>query len=199
MASSGGADTDTRDDVDPTHLREAMGQFASGVTVVTTATGEQDDLDAHGMTANAFTSVSLRPALVLISVSNAATTHRRIAESGRYGISVLSADQKSLSEHFAGGAQRPDLVRFVWRDRLPLVADSLVQLTCTVRQSHLAGDHTVYIGAVDGLWNASGSPLVRYGKKMYILDISCQDGPSAPNRAEDALNGGQMGRPTYAR
>ncbi|UGY94318.1 flavin reductase family protein [Streptomyces gobiensis] len=198
-ASSGDAGAGIRADahISPTRLRHALGRFASGVTVVTTSTGDHGDPDAHGMTANSFTSVSLHPPLVLVSVATEAVTHQRIAESGRYGISILSGDQKPLSEHFAGGAQRPELVRFVWRQELPMLAGALVHLMCTVRQAHLAGDHTVYIGEVDGLWSGPGSPLVNYRKQFHTLDVLCQDGSPGPARRGGLLSNGKTGRSTH--
>lgn len=173
--------THVPDEVGPGQLRQALGRFASGVTVVTTATGTPEEADVHGMTANAFTSVSLSPPLVLVSVSAGTVTHRRIVETGRYGVSVLSGEQLPLSEHFAGGAQRPDLVRFVWRNALPLLAGALAHLACTVRQSHTAGDHVLYVGEVDGLWYGSGPPLVHFRRRLHILDDTT-DGATPDDR-----------------
>ncbi|WP_336051588.1 flavin reductase family protein [Streptomyces sp. CA2R101] len=199
MDSNGAADTDPRDDASPARLRQALGQFASGVTVVTTATGEPGDLHAHGMTANAFTSVSLEPPLVLISVAAATATHRRIAGTGRYGISILSEAQEPLSKHFAGGTQRPELVRFVWRDGLPLLSGALVHLSCRVRQSHRAGDHTLFIGEVEGLWCGSGPPLVHFRKQLHTLDIPHRGEIPALHGAGDLLAEEQTERPVHVR
>jgi flavin reductase (DIM6/NTAB) family NADH-FMN oxidoreductase RutF len=160
--AAGGAVTGTEGEVRALRLRQALGRFVSGVTIVTTVRDTADDPEVHGMTANAFTSVSLDPPLVLISVSVEAKMDRRIAETGRYGISILSADQEPLCRHFAGAAQRPDLVSFVWRNGLPLVEEALVHLACSVRASHPAGDHTLHIGEVEGLWYRDGAPLVFY-------------------------------------
>lgn len=154
-------------------LRRVLGRFTSGVTVVTTASAQ--GADVHGMTANAFTSVSLDPPLVLVSVSTHAKCNQRIADSGRYGISILSAEQHALCRHFAGAAQRPDLVDFVWRDGLPLIVAALAHLVCTVRASHPAGDHVLHIGEVDQLWERDGAPLVFYNGKLQTLEAPAAD------------------------
>ena len=82
-------------------FRRTLGRFATGVTVITTMAGEQ----VHGMTANAFMSVSLRPPLVLISVDKRARMHPMLHVDKAIGISVLGHDQEDLSDHFAGRAR----------------------------------------------------------------------------------------------
>src|ERR687896_2470927 len=81
-------------------FRRTLGMFATGVTVLTTRTGET----VHGMTANAFMSVSLRPPLVLVSVDRRARMSHLLHEGVRFGVNVLAAGQESLSDHFAGRA-----------------------------------------------------------------------------------------------
>lgn len=146
--------------VEPVAYRQALGRFATGVTVITTVRRGADGPEVHGMTANAFMSVSLQPPLVLISVSTGAHLESRIVETGRYGVSVLSERQESLALHFAGSQRRPELVRFVWRDGMPLVENALVHLTCSVAASHPAGDHTLHIAHVDAVWKVDGAPLI---------------------------------------
>jgi len=90
-------------------LRNALGRFATGVTVVTAI----ENGKAHGMTANAFVSVSLDPPLVLVSLDNRSHMHRILPTVGRYGVSVLAEDQKALSDHFAGRINQVTQVRFV--------------------------------------------------------------------------------------
>lgn len=158
------------------HMRKALGRFASGVTIVTTAESE-DEESVHGMTANAFTSVSLDPPLVLVSISTRARMDQRIRETGRYGVSILAGDQEPLSLHFAGAAHQPDLVRFVWRKGVPLLEGALVHLACTVEDSHPAGDHTLHVGRVEQLWYDDGHPLVFYTGSFRSLELQGRDDP----------------------
>ena len=162
-------------------LKKALSRFVSGITVVTTR-NSGDPADVHGMTANAFTAVSLHPPLVLVSVATSATSDRLIGETGRYGVSILGVDQEPLSRHFAGGAQRPDLVRFVWRDGLPLLDGALAHLACTVRQSHRAGDHTLHVGEVTDVWSRAGQPLVYFRSGTRRLETIHHDDPSELRR-----------------
>src|SRR5947209_17835157 len=87
----------------PAHLetaefRRTLGMFATGATVITTRSGEQ----IHGMTANAFMSVSLVPPLILVSIDRRAKLNALLHEGARYGVSVLEEHQSSLSDRFAG-------------------------------------------------------------------------------------------------
>lgn len=161
-------DTDTVDGA-VTHLamRKAMGGFVSGVTIVTT----ECDGAVHGMTANAFTSVSLEPPLVLVSIAAKAKMDDRIKRAGRYGVSILCQHQEPLSLHFAG-ARLKAAVEPAWDHRLgvPLVSGALVQLACTVTDSHPAGDHTLHIGHVDGIWQEHGQPLVYHTGSFTALN-----------------------------
>jgi flavin reductase (DIM6/NTAB) family NADH-FMN oxidoreductase RutF len=154
-------------DVNGIALRKALGRFVSGVTVVTSAVGDE----VHGMTANAFTSVSLDPPLVLVSIGTSAKMDQRIREGGRYGVSILRREQEPLSLHFAGASLCSDDVRFVWHDGVPVLDGALVHLACTVVDSHPAGDHTLHVGRVDGLWYDNGHPLVFYTGAFRSLEL----------------------------
>ncbi len=154
-------------EVNPARLRAAVGRFASGVTIVSAVL---DDA-VHGMTANAFTSVSLDPPLVLVSISERARMDGCIREAGRYGISILRRDQERLSLHFAGTRFRePPAPAFTWRSGLPFVDGAVAQLACRVSDSHPAGDHVLHIGRVEGLWYEGGEPLVFHTGMFKALD-----------------------------
>ena len=84
--------------IDPGAMRRTLGRFTTGVTVVTTAQGSE----IHAMTANAFTSVSLDPPLVLVSVDHRTRMHALLPDTRRYGVSVLASDQERVAWHFAG-------------------------------------------------------------------------------------------------
>src|SRR2546425_2462216 len=105
--------------VDSRAFRNALGRFATGVTVVTTAVAD----GVHGMTANAFTSVSLDPPLVLISVGKQARMHAHILQTTRFGVSVLSQDQVAGAWNFAGRPQEGLQPVFQWRGGVPALAN----------------------------------------------------------------------------
>jgi flavin reductase (DIM6/NTAB) family NADH-FMN oxidoreductase RutF len=147
-------------------LRKVLSRFVTGVTVVTTACGDE----VHGMTANSFTAVSLEPPLVLVSVATAARMDELIPASGRYGVSILSAEQQRLSLHFAGLCEHEQLP-FAWRAGVPVIEGALAHLACTVTDSHPAGDHTLHVGRVDDLWYGNGDPLVFYTGSYRALSI----------------------------
>jgi flavin reductase (DIM6/NTAB) family NADH-FMN oxidoreductase RutF len=128
-------------------LRQILGMFATGVTVVTT--GGQVP---HAMTANAFTSVSLDPPLVLICVGQGAVMHSKL-NIGSFGVSVLAADQEAVARHFANlsrpiGADQFDGIACE-PGRLtgvPLIGDALARLECELWERYDGGDHTIFIG-----------------------------------------------------
>ncbi len=130
----------------------------------------------HGMTANAFCSVSLEPPLVLVSVDNRSHMHTFLAQSGRYGVSVLARDQEWLSRHFSGQSQEHLQVSFTWYEDYPLIEGSLAQLICKVVHVYPAGDHTLYIGQVERLaYSSNGDPLLFYAGKYQALEAQSSD------------------------
>ena len=142
--------------VDARELRTTLGRFCTGVTVVSTA----DDEGVHAMTANAFTSVSMDPPLVLVSIDNRTRMHTKLPSTRRYGVSVLAADQERLAMHFAG---RPDAGQrdpFIWVDGIPLVRDAIAHFVCDSFATHEAGDHTLYLGEVRSYATRAGNPLL---------------------------------------
>ena len=138
-------------------FRQVMGRFATGVTVVTTV--ERDTV--HGMTANGFLSVSLRPPLVLVSLGRC-RMNEMLPRSGRYGVSVLSREQQHFAAHFA--AQKPSPVEptFTWQNGLPLLEGALAHLVCRVVDVHRAGDHVLWIGEVEYVDHRDDEPLLFY-------------------------------------
>ncbi len=151
--------------IDSQAFRNALGRFATGVTVVTTAV----DDGVHGMTANAFTTVSLNPPLVLVSVAKQARMHVRMLQTARFGVSVLSEDQLAFAWNFAGRPQEGLKQDFVWRHGVPLLANALAHLVCSVETSYPGGDHTLFLGRVEDLWYRDGSPLTFYRGRFFGL------------------------------
>jgi flavin reductase (DIM6/NTAB) family NADH-FMN oxidoreductase RutF len=127
-------------------LRQTLGMFATGVTVITTRTGEQ----IHGMTANAFMSVSLEPPLVLISVDRRTKMCSMLHHDQRFGVSVLAADQHALSDRFAGrvadDAPEPG---FAIVHETPLVEGAAAMFVARVARSYWGGDHSLFLGKVE--------------------------------------------------
>jgi flavin reductase (DIM6/NTAB) family NADH-FMN oxidoreductase RutF len=146
-------------------FRDALGQFASGVTVVTAV----ENGKTHGMTANAFVSVSLDPPLVLVSLDNRSKLHRILSGAKRYGVSVLAEDQRVLSDHFAGRTTEGVHVRFVSRVGTPLVEGAVAYFVVRVVDAHLAGDHTLYIGTVEHFESRDDKPLLFYAGRYQQL------------------------------
>jgi flavin reductase (DIM6/NTAB) family NADH-FMN oxidoreductase RutF len=148
---------------DTSDFRRALGQFATGVTVITAARAPGQ---VHGMTANSFTSVSLKPLLILICVAHQAQLLPLVQKQKRFGVSILREDQQALSEYFAQTAEDPEIerrlgIRYRWtKTGIPLLEDALVHLACNVVSEHAAGDHTIFIGEVESLDVHEGKPLL---------------------------------------
>lgn len=149
-------------------FRNAMSRFTTGVTVVTTAV----DGNVFGMTANGFMSVSLDPPLVVVSVARRAKMHDALTRSGRYGVNFLCADQEHVSAHFAGRPAAGFTPDFDTVHDIPVLRGALAQVVARVTQSHVVGDHTLYVGEVLHLLVRDGAePLVfhegRYRDLMH--------------------------------
>jgi flavin reductase (DIM6/NTAB) family NADH-FMN oxidoreductase RutF len=131
-------------------FRKVMGRFATGVTVVTSRRGE----DIHGMTVNAFLSVSLKPPTVLVSLSKNTRTERLVLEGGVFAVNILSGEQQALSDRFAGRHKDKEADRFEgfeWtagQTGAPLFKGALAALECRLLKSFDVGDHTLCLGEV---------------------------------------------------
>ena len=152
-------------------FRSSMGKFATGVTVVTTL-DEQGEL--HGMTANSFTSVCLEPPLVLVCVDFRAYTHRFVEVRRAFGVNVLSEQQKEIGSYFARKPEdRQGEVSYKQRRSeggMPLIEGSLVFWGCRVVDSHVHGDHTIYIAQVNEIsLGEAAAPLLYYESRFTNL------------------------------
>lgn len=147
-------------------LRDACGSFATGVTVISTTTEDGD----HGMTANAFMSVSLDPPLVSISLDRKSRMRDRVRRSGRYAVSILPREMEHVAMHFAG-RHNPELTGIFsrWND-MPVVPGAAVIFLTEVEQEVEAGDHTLFIGRVTHLERApEATPLLFCGGRFASL------------------------------
>ena len=134
-------------------FKAALGRFASGVTVVTVADGDGD----HGMTASAFTSLSLDPPLVLVCVTKGNTTHDKLSAAKGFGVNILGRHQVSVSNRFAGwwkeGVSKWEDLQVARGDAsgAALIEGSLACLDCSSWNTADGGDHTIFIGKVEGI------------------------------------------------
>ncbi len=152
-----------------------MALFATGVTVVTVESGGQ----VEGMTANAFTAVSLDPLLVLICVDQSARTHAHLHARRRFGINVLSDEQRKISEHYANPDRDPAHTEAGeagasfdrTRHGTPVLHGALAYLECRLQTAQDAGDHTIFIAEVEDVVVRGGKPL------LYFQSGYCCIGP----------------------
>jgi flavin reductase (DIM6/NTAB) family NADH-FMN oxidoreductase RutF len=159
-----------------TEFRATVGAFATGVTVITTR-GEPDvDTDVHGMTANAFSSVSLDPPLVLICVVSGTVGAETIERNGVFAVNVLGGDQEPISRFFSarerphGQAAFNRLPHFSAVTGSPILERAAAYLDCWVTARHEAGDHVIFIGEVVALGvDPSLRPLVFHGGRYASL------------------------------
>jgi flavin reductase (DIM6/NTAB) family NADH-FMN oxidoreductase RutF len=145
--------------VDPGHFRSVMGNFATGVTVVTAA----GPAGPVGMTANAVASLSLDPLLLLVAFDNGARTLAVVRERRRFGVNVLAAGQQELARLFASKA--PEDAKFAGvphsvHDGIPVVDGTLAWVGCRLERLVEGGDHTIGIGAVESAEAGEGRPLL---------------------------------------
>jgi flavin reductase (DIM6/NTAB) family NADH-FMN oxidoreductase RutF len=167
--------------VDSTSFRRALGQFASGVTVVTTRGAAGRPL---GLTVSAFASVSLHPPLVLACIDVRSDANAGIRESGLFAVSVLSEQQEDVSRRFAA-AGRDRFAAFAFlegRHRLPLVPGALAHVLCRVRSFHEEGDHVVWVGHVEALTTRPGRPLLYHAGGYRALAAAPRSGKHGPDR-----------------
>lgn len=166
--------------VDAKALRQAFGQFATGITVVTTTDGDGVPI---GLTANSFTSVSLEPPLVLFCLDRRSASLGRFLSAPSFGINVLASAQQTLSNRFAS---RNALDRFAgvgWALRapgVPWLEGAAAHFACDTYGIHDAGDHLVFIGHVrDFETDAASAPLLYFqGRYHQLADASpSQDTP----------------------
>ena len=156
--------------VNKDEFRGGMARWATGVTIVTTL---DQDGSLHGMTANSFTSISLAPPLALVCVDFRTHTHNFIKSLGAFGVNILRHEQEEVGSYFARKPQ--DRIGTPFKHHmsemgLPIIEGSMAFFGCRVVDSHIHGDHTVYIGSVDEMsLGEKGSPLLYYESRFTQL------------------------------
>jgi flavin reductase (DIM6/NTAB) family NADH-FMN oxidoreductase RutF len=151
-------------------FRAVMGQFATGVTVVTTKLGSQ----RAGITVNAFCSVSLDPPLVLVCIERTAHIHDLIVKAGVFAVNLLAEGQDEISRCFATSSDRrnKDFCACEARDALtgaPVLLDGLGYLDCTITDVFPGGDHSIIVGQVEALGGIDRAPLIYYRSQYTKL------------------------------
>lgn len=146
-------------------FRLAAGRFPSGVTVVTTVA----DGEPHGTTVNAFTTVSLSPLMILVVLGATSRLHDKIHRSGMFTATVLGGHQEDDARWFADSARPSGLTGFAgraWRPATfsgaPVLTEGIAYFDCAVAAAYPAGDHTVFIGAVEDFERISDRPALLF-------------------------------------
>lgn len=161
-------DSYTASPIDGKEFRGVLGQFATGVAVITT---EDEGGEKNGMTVSSFTSLSLDPPLVLFCAKDGSKTMAEVQENGHFAVSILRDDQKALCYQFAG--KEPDKFKGVgshpgraFGD--PLLDGAIATLECKLSTTHAGGDHTIVIGEVVGLSRPpeADQPLIFWDGKI---------------------------------
>jgi 3-hydroxy-9,10-secoandrosta-1,3,5(10)-triene-9,17-dione monooxygenase reductase component len=161
----------TTDPIDPQQFREVMGRFVTGVTVVTLA----HEGELRGMTANAFSSVSLDPALLLVCVDEHASMHAYFQSSDAFAVNILGADQQEVSKSFAQKGEKDEVMGgFPFRPGplgSPILEGVLAWAECRVEHRYAGGDHLIVVGRVVdlGIEHPEGAPLVFFGGQYRAL------------------------------
>ena len=151
-------------------LRKALSFFATGVTVVATL---EKGGKAHGMTANAVTSVSLDPPLVLVCVGHQRNTYRYIRQTGQFAINILERSQDEVAKYFAlqedeRTGETPATFESSRRGT-PRLQGAIGFIDCEVVGTHDYGDHTIFVGAVQDTSTQPGEPLLFYQSRLTQL------------------------------
>jgi flavin reductase (DIM6/NTAB) family NADH-FMN oxidoreductase RutF len=151
--------------VDPLEFRSTIGRFATGVTVVTTASGNR----LHGMTANAIASLSLDPVMLLVCVEKTTHMHGLLLDSGVYAVNILTDHQEDVSRIFAKkGEPEEGTLRGVRFRRgatgSPVIEGCLAFAECRVAEVLEGGDHSIFLGEVveQGVVDEERGPLLFY-------------------------------------
>jgi flavin reductase (DIM6/NTAB) family NADH-FMN oxidoreductase RutF len=145
-----------------------MGRFATGVTIITTRHGDH----LHGMTANAVSSLSLDPMLVLVCVDKSADTHDILLKTGFFAVNILGKDQEELAMKLATKKDSwshglEDVGYEVAQTGAPIIDGSIAYLDCKTLTEHHGGDHTIFIGEVlEAKELSEAPPLLFYTGKF---------------------------------
>lgn len=145
--------------LDSAELRRVMGLFATGVTIITTRDGRGN---FYGLTANAVTSLSLVPPLLIVCIDRKAETFLHFYDSKTFVVNILAADQAALSTRFAqsGGDKFGGVPHRIGKLGAPVLEGVLGHLECRIVETHEGGDHVIHVGEVEHAESPGGPPLL---------------------------------------
>jgi len=174
--------------IDPRELRQALGAFATGVTIVTTRAAAGNPV---GLTANSFNSVSLDPPLVLWSLALTSQHIDVFRQAGWWAVHILSAEQETLSARFA--SRVPDRFQGVsWAEGeggVPLIEGCSARFVCRTAFEYEGGDHAIFVGQVSELTRDQAAPLIYHGGR-YARVMPQTEKPAAIEAGDE----GEFGR-----
>ena len=148
--------------VSPEEYKAAGSRFASGVTIITVA----HDGEVHGMTASSFTTVSLDPPLILVSLERDSTTRKMVVEAETFAVNILSREQESIARSFAqsGSKSFEGIPHRIGPSGAPVLEGALASLGCCTTEVVEAGDHDLFIAEVTSCESRDGEPLLYFDR-----------------------------------
>lgn len=147
----------------PARFRECVSRFATGVAIVSCL--DEQELP-HGMTVSSFTSISLQPATVLVSL-RPGRTHASIRHRGCYGVSVLAGEQEDWSRHFGGRPLDAPELHWEMKGSVPVLRDALAWFECEVDHMMQVHDHTLFVARVLDCDHRRGAPLMFFESRFH--------------------------------
>ena len=152
-------------------FRKALGNYPTGVTVVTTFTEANEPI---GMTVNSFASVSLDPLLILWSIDKKSKAYDIYTKAEKFAVNILASDQGDICNLFASKEQ-DRFSKIEWstsKQTLPIIANTLSVLECETAQQIDGGDHTIFIGRVVNIENSDKNPLLYHRRSIGEIPAS---------------------------
>jgi flavin reductase (DIM6/NTAB) family NADH-FMN oxidoreductase RutF len=151
-------------------LKESMRHWVTGVAIVTSRFKDE----IHGMTVNSFTSVSITPPLIVVTLANSTRTYKLVKQSGLFGVTLLGINQKNISDRFAGHiGENQDrfegLKTFTLEKDIPFINGGLAFFECEVKDTYPMDVSTIFIAEVTSTKKGSGSPLIYHDRGYYGL------------------------------
>src|SRR6516162_1085886 len=163
--------------IDPKDFRNALGSYATGVTIITAAGA---DGKPYGLTCNSFASVSLNPPLVLWSLVLYSSSLNAFQNASHFAVNVLGESQQALANKFAKSSD-DKFVGVDWKPGLgkaPLLADSVANFQCRAANRYYGGDHVIFLGAVEAYSYSRREPLL-FARGGYGVFVAADDGDVA--------------------